>query len=101
MVKIFENKLYLLVGSMPWWLLFSASDIHYHELLQKVVIAHIHHSLPDSLDPLQFVYYYNQSMADAIFLTLHSSLEHVDNKGSYVRLIFVDYCSTFDTIIPT
>eukprot|EP00061_Rhincodon_typus_P003981 g21468.t1 len=30
---------------------------------------------------------------------LHSSLEHVDNKDTYVRLLLVDYSSAFNTII--
>eukprot|EP00061_Rhincodon_typus_P017818 g46691.t1 len=33
--------------------------------------------------------------------SLYSSLEHLDNKDTYVRLLFVDFNSAFSTIIPT
>ncbi len=33
---------------------------------------------------------------------LHSSLTHIDSKnGNYVRLLFIDYSSAFNTIVPT
>eukprot|EP00061_Rhincodon_typus_P012573 g38394.t1 len=38
------------------------------------------------------------STADAISLALHSSLEHLDNKDTYVRLHLIDYSSAFNTI---
>eukprot|EP00061_Rhincodon_typus_P008945 g32017.t1 len=36
---------------------------------------------------------------DAISLALHSSLERLDNKDMYVRLLLIDYSSAFKTII--
>ena len=53
------------------------------------------------LDPLQFAYRHNRSTANAISLALHSILEHLDNKDTYARLVFIDYSSAFNTIIPT
>ena len=64
-------------------------------------MARINSSLPDYLDPLQFVYRRNSSTADTISLALHSTLEHLDNKDTYVRLLFLDSSSAFNTIIPT
>eukprot|EP00061_Rhincodon_typus_P007590 g29433.t1 len=32
---------------------------------------------------------------------LHSSLEHLDNKDVYVRLLCINYSSAFNTIIPS
>ena len=43
----------------------------------------------------------NRSTADAISLALHSTLEYLDNKDTYVRFLFIDYSSAFSTIIPT
>ena len=37
---------------------------------------------------------------DAISTTLHSALNHLDNKDSYVRMLFLDFSSAFNTIIP-
>ncbi len=38
----------------------------------------------------------------SISQVLHSSLTHIDSKnGNYVRLLFIDYSSAFNTIVPT
>ncbi len=42
------------------------------------------------------------STDDAISQVLHSSLTHIDSKnGNYIRLLFIDYSSAFNTIVPT
>ena len=64
-------------------------------------MARINSSLLDYLEPLQFAYRRNRSTADVISLALHSTLEHLDNKDTYVRLLFIDYSSAFNTIIST
>ncbi|KAK3525744.1 hypothetical protein QTP70_007392 [Hemibagrus guttatus] len=38
-------------------------------------------------------------MDDAISTTLHLSLTHLENKDTYVRMLFIDFSSTFNTII--
>ncbi|KAK3529347.1 hypothetical protein QTP70_029128, partial [Hemibagrus guttatus] len=53
-----------------------------------------------SLDRLQFAYRPNHSMDDAITTTLHLSLTHMDNKDTYVRMLYIDFSSAFNTIIP-
>ncbi len=54
------------------------------------------------MDPFQFAYRPNRSTDDAISQVLHSSLSHIDSKkGNYVRLLFIDYSSAFNTIVPT
>ncbi len=54
------------------------------------------------MDPLQVAYRPNRSTDDAISQVLHSSLTHIDSKnGNYVRLLFIDYSSAFNTIVPT
>ncbi|KAK3548153.1 hypothetical protein QTP70_004854 [Hemibagrus guttatus] len=39
-------------------------------------------------------------MDDAIITTLHLSLTHLVNKDTYVRMLFIDFSSAFNTIIP-
>ena len=68
---------------------------------KRLVMAQIDSSLLNCLDPLQFAYRCNRSTADAISLALHSALERLDNKDTYVRLLFIDNSSAFNTIIPT
>ncbi len=53
-----------------------------------------------SLDPLQFTYHSNRSTDDAVTFTLHTALSHLENKDTYVRMLFVDYSSAFNTIVP-
>ena len=71
---------------------------------EKLVKAHICSSLPNTLDPLQ-EYRSNRSPEDAIAHKLHTVLSHLDkNRGkvlNYVRLLFVDYSSAFNTILPS
>ncbi len=56
--------------------------------------------LPASLDLLQFAYRSSHSTDDAIAFTLHTALSHLENKNTYVRMLFVDYSSAFNTKVP-
>ncbi|XP_060716983.1 uncharacterized protein LOC132839820 isoform X2 [Tachysurus vachellii] len=67
---------------------------------EKLVMRHIKTQLPPSLDPLQFAYHPNRSTDDAIATALHLALTHLDNKDTYVRMLFIDFNSAFNTIIP-
>ncbi len=71
------------------------------KVFESLVKSHICSSIPVTLDPLQFAYHPNRSTDDAISHVLHSSLTHIDsNNGNYVRLLFIDYSSAFNTIVP-
>ncbi len=71
------------------------------KVFKKKIKNHIYSSIPVTLDPLQFAYRPNRSTEDAISQVLHSSLTHIDSKnGNYVRLLFIDYSSAFNTIVP-
>ncbi len=72
------------------------------KVFERLLKKHICSSIPATLDPLQFAYQPNRSTDDAITQVLHSSLTHIDSKnGNYVRLLFIDYSSAFNTIVPT
>ncbi len=72
------------------------------KVFERLLKKHICSSIPATLDPLQFAYRPNRSTDDAISQVLHSSLTHIDSKnGNYVRLLFIDYSSAFDTIVPS
>ncbi len=71
------------------------------KVFERLLKNHICSSIPATLDPLQFAYRPNRSTDDAISQVLHSSLTHIDSKnGNYVRLLFIDYSSAFNTIVP-
>ncbi len=65
---------------------------------ERLDMHHIKSILPNTLDPLQFAYRPNRSTDDAISFTFHLALTHLENKDSYVRMLFID--SAFNTIIP-
>ncbi len=67
---------------------------------EKLIRDHICSVLPASLDPLQCAYSSNRSTDDDIAFTLHTALSHLENKNTYVRMLFVDYSSAFNTIVP-
>ncbi len=67
---------------------------------ERLVMQKIKTSLLNTLDPLQFAYRPNRSTDDAISTTLHLALTHLENKDSYVRMLFIDFSSAFNTIIP-
>ncbi|KAL3051735.1 hypothetical protein OYC64_001881 [Pagothenia borchgrevinki] len=65
---------------------------------ERLVKTFITSSLPD---PLQFTYRANRSTDDAIALTIHTALSHLDQRNTYVRMLFIDYSSAFNTIVPS
>ncbi len=67
---------------------------------ERLVMQKIKNSLPNTLDPLQFAYRPNRSTDNAISSTLHLALTHLENKDSYLRMLFIDFSSAFNTIIP-
>ncbi len=72
----------------------------FSKCFEKLVREHICSVLPASLDPLQFAYRSNRSTDDAFAFTLRTALSHLENKNTYVRMLFVDYSSAFNTIVP-
>ena len=68
---------------------------------EMLVMAHINTIIQETLDPLQFAYLQNRSTDDAISIALHTALSHLDKRNTYVRMLFIDYRSAFNTIVPT
>ena len=64
---------------------------------ERLVMAHIT-VIPETLDPLQFAYRHNRSTDDAISVALHTALSHLDKRNTYVRMLFIDYSSAFNTL---
>jgi hypothetical protein len=62
-----------------------------------LVMAQINTIIPEILDPLQLAY----RPDDAISIALHTALFHLDKKNNYVRVLFIDYSSAFNTIVPS
>ncbi len=71
----------------------------FSKCFEKLIRDYICFVLPASLDPLQFAYCSNRFTDDANAFTLHTALYHLENKTTYVRMLFVDYSSAFNTIV--
>ena len=67
----------------------------------RLVMAHINTIIPETLDPLQFAYRPNTSTDDAISIALHTALSHLDKRNTYVRMLFIDYSSAINNIVPS
>uniref|UniRef100_A0A3B3I122 Reverse transcriptase domain-containing protein n=1 Tax=Oryzias latipes TaxID=8090 RepID=A0A3B3I122_ORYLA len=68
---------------------------------ERLVLPHLKSFTSPLLDPLQFAYRANRSVDDAINLALHFILQHLDSPGTYARILFVDFSSAFNTILPS
>jgi hypothetical protein len=67
---------------------------------ERLVKDHVTSTLPTTLDPLQFAYCPNRSTDDKFAITLYTALSHLDKRNTYVRMLFIDYSSAFNTIEP-
>ena len=68
---------------------------------EMLVMAHINTIIPETLDPLQFAYRPNRSTDDTISIALYTALSHLDKRNTYVRMLFIDDSSGFNTIVPS
>lgn len=57
--------------------------------------------LPPTLDQNQHAYRSNRSVEDAVNTALYTALEHLEQRDTYVRMLFADYSSAFNTIVPS
>ena len=71
------------------------------KVLERLVLAHLKSITDPVLDPLQFAYRANRSTEDAVNMALHYTLNHLDTAGNYARILFVDFSSAFNTILPS
>ena len=52
------------------------------------------------MDKLQFAYHKNLSVDDATVTVLNYIYQYFDKPGSYVRALFADFSSAFNTFVP-
>ncbi len=68
--------------------------------LERLVLAYLKDTTRPLLDHFQFAYRANRTVDDAVNMGLHYILQHLDKPGNYTRILFVDFSSAFNTIIP-
>ncbi len=67
---------------------------------ERLVLVYLKDTTGPLLDPLQFTYKANRSVDDAVNMELHFILHHLDRPGTYVRILFVNFSSAFNTMFP-
>ena len=70
------------------------------KVFERLLLSVLQNKLTEFIDPLQFAYRKNRSVEDAILFVLNSVYEHLEIPGSYVRMMFFDFSSAFNTIQP-
>ena len=70
------------------------------KVLERLVQRFLKSVTRDLLGPLQFAYRENRSVDDAVSLALFFILRHLDCPNGYARILFLDFSSAFNTIVP-
>ncbi len=82
--------------TQPAWM----TTAQWHSSLWSWSALSICFLLLSTVDSFQFAYQSNRSTDDAIIYFLQKADTHLDNrKGNYVKMLFIDYSSAFNTII--
>ena len=68
---------------------------------ERLVLKHLAAQTRHHMDPNQFAYQPGRSVEDATCLLTHRILEHLDTPGTYVRVLFIDFSSAFNTMLPS
>ena len=69
--------------------------------LERIMLSKVMNYVCPHLDPLQFAYLAKRTTEDAINTLLHHTTHHLDKKTpTYVRSLFTDYSSAFNTMQP-
>ena len=68
--------------------------------MERLLLRKLRPQVKDSLDPLQFAYQEHIGVEDAVLYMLHRVHSHLDKPGGYVRIMFFDFSSAFNTIQP-
>ncbi|KAI4882182.1 hypothetical protein NFI96_005778 [Prochilodus magdalenae] len=64
---------------------------------ERLVMTHIKATIDVTVDPHQYAYRKNRSTDDAISSVVHTALTYLEQKDSYVRMLFVDFTSALNT----
>ena len=68
--------------------------------LERFLVCRMRLQVAEDLDPLQFAYQKHIGVEDAILYILRRAYAYLDVPGSYVRIMFFDFSSAFNTKPP-
>lgn len=69
-------------------------------VFKKFVASLLKPEVQPMLDACQFAYKHKRSTEDAILCMLHFISKHLKETKAYVRILFIDFSSAFNTVQP-
>ena len=78
----------------------TALTSHIMKTLVRLLVCRMRLQVDGVLDPLQFSFQKDIRVEHAILYMLHRAYAYLDVPGSYVRIMFFDFSSAFNTIRP-
>ena len=79
-------------------------DLDLFSRLQRSNITSLNYlksEVENKLDSFQFAYRSKKSTEDAVLFVVHCIFEHLENKNTCARALFIDFSSAFNTIKPS
>lgn len=70
-----------------------------NQCFERIILSHVRDIILKDLDSHQFAHLENRSTEDAVSIALHTTLSHLEHPNMYVRMLFVIFSSTFNTVI--
>ena len=67
---------------------------------KKILLKLLSNQVSPFLDQMQFAYRENRGVEDAVLVVLHKLYSHLDTMRTYIRSLFIDFSSAFNTLIP-
>ena len=68
--------------------------------LERIMVRTLCAEVEHLLDPHQFAYNRGRGTDDALNSTTHLILKHLEDRSAYARLLFMDFSSAFNSILP-
>ena len=68
---------------------------------ERLVLRHLTGLTASQTDPMQFAYKAARGTDDACAVLVHLLQQHLDVPGTYARILYVDFSSAFNTMLPS
>ena len=67
---------------------------------ERIMVGKLREQVEHLIDPHQFAYNRGRGTDDALNSTTHLILKHLEDPAAYARLLFMDFSSAFNTMLP-
>ena len=67
---------------------------------ERLILTQLQAEVSKYADPLQFAYKRHRGVDDATVRLLHRAYTHLEKPKSFLRLVFIDFSSAFNTVQP-